>query len=79
MGLKRLLVPVVALLVVSGLVLGLVSGVFGSLAHQSLEAVGLETPGAAPNAGADPDPDPTGPRGTAAEPDLPPNRSGSPP
>ena len=47
MGLKRLLVPVVALLVASGLVLGLVSGVFGSLAQQGLEAVGLETPRAA--------------------------------
>lgn len=46
MGLKRLLVPVVALLVVTGLVLGLVSGVFASLAHQGLEATGLETPAA---------------------------------
>lgn len=46
MGLKRLVVPVVALLVVTGLVLGLISGVFGSLARHGLEAAGLETPGA---------------------------------
>lgn len=46
MGLKRLLVPVVALLVVAALVLGLVSGVFAALAHQGLEATGLETPAA---------------------------------
>ncbi|GAA3574206.1 hypothetical protein GCM10022197_33990 [Microlunatus spumicola] len=44
MGLKRFLVPVVALVVVTGLVLGLISGVFGSLARQGLEATGLETP-----------------------------------
>ena len=52
MGLKRLLVPVVALLVVAGLVLGLVSGVFALLAHQGLEAAGLETP-TAPSTPAD--------------------------
>ena len=43
MGVKRLLVPVVALLVVTGLVLGLVSGVFGTIAHRGLVAAGLET------------------------------------
>ncbi|SEP61261.1 D-alanyl-D-alanine carboxypeptidase/D-alanyl-D-alanine endopeptidase [Microlunatus flavus] len=43
MGLRRLVVPVVALLVVTALVLGLVSGVLGSLAHQGLEAAGLQT------------------------------------
>ena len=47
MGLKRLLVPVIALLVVTGLVLGLVSGVFGSLAERGLEAAGVETPAVA--------------------------------
>jgi D-alanyl-D-alanine carboxypeptidase/D-alanyl-D-alanine-endopeptidase (penicillin-binding protein 4) len=46
MGLKRLLVPFVALLVATGLVLGLVSGVVGSWARQGLEAAGLETPAA---------------------------------
>lgn len=46
MGLRRLVVPFVALLVVTGLVLGLVSGVFGSWARQGLAAAGLETPGA---------------------------------
>src|SRR3954468_7911650 len=44
MGLKRVLVLFVALVVVTGLVLGLISGVFGSLARQGLEATGLETP-----------------------------------
>ena len=43
MGVKRLLVPVVALLVVTGLVLGLVSGVFGTIAHRGLVAAGLGT------------------------------------
>ncbi|HEY0237264.1 MAG TPA: D-alanyl-D-alanine carboxypeptidase/D-alanyl-D-alanine-endopeptidase [Friedmanniella sp.] len=47
MGLRRLLVPVIALLVVTGLVLGLVSGVLGSIAHRGLEAAGLGAPGAA--------------------------------
>src|ERR1700712_2427798 len=47
MGLKRVLVPFVALLVATGLVLGLVSGVFGSLARQGLEAAGLRTTAAA--------------------------------
>jgi serine-type D-Ala-D-Ala carboxypeptidase/endopeptidase (penicillin-binding protein 4) len=47
MGLKRLVIAFVALVVATGLVLGLVSGVLGSLAHQGLEAAGFETPGAA--------------------------------
>jgi serine-type D-Ala-D-Ala carboxypeptidase/endopeptidase (penicillin-binding protein 4) len=42
-GLRRLLVPFVALVVAAGLVLGLVSGVFGSLARQGLEAAGVAT------------------------------------
>ena len=46
MGLRRLLVLFVALLVVTGLVLGAISGVFGSLTRQGLEAVGIETPAA---------------------------------
>ena len=41
MGLKRVLAALVALVVATGLVLGLVSGVFGSLAHRGLEAAGL--------------------------------------
>ena len=45
MGLKRLVIVVVALVVVVGLVLGLVSGVFGLLAHRGLTAVGIESPG----------------------------------
>ena len=62
MGLKRLLVPFVALLVVTGLVLGLVSGVFGSLARQGLEATGLETPDAPSTLASDGlDPSATGP------------------
>ena len=69
MGLKRLLVPVVALLVVTGLVLGMVSGVFASLAHQGLEATGLETqaaPSTLPSGAPDPSAaDPTA-SGTAA-------------
>src|SRR4051794_33346897 len=50
MGLRRLLVPFVALLVAAGLVLGLVSGAFGSLARQGLEAAGLQTTAAVPTA-----------------------------
>jgi D-alanyl-D-alanine carboxypeptidase/D-alanyl-D-alanine-endopeptidase (penicillin-binding protein 4) len=46
MGLRRVVVAVVALLVVTGLVLGVVTGVFGSFAHRGLAAAGLETPGA---------------------------------
>ncbi|MGI3780096.1 MAG: D-alanyl-D-alanine carboxypeptidase/D-alanyl-D-alanine endopeptidase [Janthinobacterium lividum] len=44
MVLKRLLVPLVALVVVTGLVLGLITGVFGSLTRRGLEATGLEAP-----------------------------------
>ncbi|GAB2590119.1 D-alanyl-D-alanine carboxypeptidase/D-alanyl-D-alanine endopeptidase [Microlunatus antarcticus] len=44
MDLKRIVVAVVALLVVAGLVLGAVSGIFASVARQGLEAAGLETP-----------------------------------
>ena len=43
MGLKRLVAPLVALLVVAALVIGLASGVFGSLARRGLHAAGLET------------------------------------
>ena len=63
MGLKRPLVPVLALLVVSGLVLGLVSGVFGSLARQGLQATGLETartPGTLSSGALDPTASPPG-------------------
>lgn len=41
MGLKRLLAPLVVLVVASTLVLGLVSGLVGSFARDSLEALGL--------------------------------------
>ncbi len=47
MGLRRLLVPLVALVVAVGLVLGLVTGVLGSVARQGLEAAGLEPRAAA--------------------------------
>lgn len=43
MGLKRLLLPLVALVVAAGLVLGLLSGVFASAARQGLEAAGLQS------------------------------------
>ena len=46
MGLRRIVVAVVALLVVTGLVLGVVSGIFGSFAHRGLAAAGIETSGA---------------------------------
>ena len=42
MGVRRIVLAFVALLVVAGLVLGAVSGIFASLAHQGLEAAGLE-------------------------------------
>ncbi|RYZ31832.1 MAG: hypothetical protein EOP01_02555, partial [Propionibacteriaceae bacterium] len=44
MGLKRALLAFVALLVVVGLVLGAISGIFASVTHRGLEAAGLETP-----------------------------------
>ncbi|MGI3781017.1 MAG: D-alanyl-D-alanine carboxypeptidase/D-alanyl-D-alanine endopeptidase [Janthinobacterium lividum] len=44
MGLRRIVLAFVALLVVAGLVLGVVSGIFGSVAHRGLEAAGLEAP-----------------------------------
>lgn len=44
MAVKRLILPLVALLVAAGLVLGLITGVVGSLARRGLEATGLEAP-----------------------------------
>lgn len=46
MRLRRLLAPLLVLVAVSALVLGLVSGVLGSLARDGLETVGLRTPAA---------------------------------
>ena len=47
MSLRRLLPPLLALLAVSALVLGLVSGLIGSLARDGLEALGLQASPAA--------------------------------
>ncbi len=79
MSVKRIAVALAALLVVGGLVLGLVSGAFGSLARGGLYATGLWSRNGAstlPSAGVDPStPTPsassTGPTATPPAPDLP--------